>query len=231
MTSAAQRKRVRQRYQMAHCVAAALCPERTTFAMPPTVGQYWSRLQRLQQLLTRARQANLQGAVQRLERYINLTAQHLRSDLYRLTDTLTAGQQQRIDVKDVYEELTALDGDFEDVEFKPRVGVISVTTEPIELEDHYLGAFEIRLPLRYMKQTRPYQIIAVDPNPAGTCDSTTHPHVQGENLCEGEGSGGDRPVACERASARLLPGRSSDPADLQPALRLRPAGRLGRGAV
>ena len=34
----------------------------------------------------------------------------------------------------------------------------------------------------------PYRVIALEPNPAATDSSITHPHVNAEKLCEGEGS-------------------------------------------
>ena len=41
------------------------------------------------------------------------------------------------------------------------------------------GKFAVRM--------SPTAIVALNPNPAATDDSVTHPHVRGERLCEGEG--------------------------------------------
>ena len=103
--------------------------------------------------------------------------------------------------KDVVKDLIALDSDFADLELAFAEQTISVTTDPIELEETYLGSFTIVLEIRYLGQTRPYRVVAVDPNPACSCDSTTHPHVQNEELCEGEGQ---KPIENALKSGRLF---------------------------
>lgn len=103
--------------------------------------------------------------------------------------------------KDVFEDLIALDSDSADLVLNFVEPTISVTTEPIELDETYLGSFTIVLELRYLGQTRPYRVVADDPNPACSCDSTTHPHVQNEELCEGEGQ---KPIENALNDGRLL---------------------------
>jgi hypothetical protein len=36
-------------------------------------------------------------------------------------------------------------------------------------------------------ETQPYRVVALDPKPSAKRDDVTHPHVQDEQLCEGEG--------------------------------------------
>jgi len=88
-------------------------------------------------------------------------------------------------------ELGQLQDEFGDIEFKKAENFLSVITEPITLEGIALGPFKILLELNKMDQLysgSPYRVIALDPNPAATDSSITHPHVNAEKLCEGEGA-------------------------------------------
>jgi len=89
------------------------------------------------------------------------------------------------------DELDGLQKEFGDIEFEASNNTISVVTEPITLEDIYLGPFKIQLEINKLNQlynSSPYLVIALEPNPAATDDTVTHPHVSGEKLCEGDGS-------------------------------------------
>jgi len=88
-------------------------------------------------------------------------------------------------------ELDALEGEFGDIEFDASKNTISVITEPITLKDVYLGPFKIQMEINkldHLYYNSPYYVIALEPNPAATNKSVTHPHVSDERLCEGEGS-------------------------------------------
>ena len=74
-----------------------------------------------------------------------------------------------------------------DVECDTRLREIRVTTEPIVLEGIYLGPFQIYLDVGRLGHSSPYRVVALDPQPAACNESVTHPHVQDETLCEGEG--------------------------------------------
>jgi hypothetical protein len=92
-------------------------------------------------------------------------------------------------VGDILAELRQLQDEFEQVRFDLVGQTLSAVTDPIELEDIYLGPFEIVLDLRRLGESRHdgvYHIVAIDPHPAGSNDSVTHPHVSGEHLCEGD---------------------------------------------
>lgn len=87
-------------------------------------------------------------------------------------------------------ELDALEQEFGNVELDTSENTISVITDPITLEDVYLGPFKIQLELNKLSelyQNTPYHVIALEPNPAATDDNVTHPHVSNETLCEGDG--------------------------------------------
>jgi hypothetical protein len=90
-------------------------------------------------------------------------------------------------LREIYDDLAALHEEFEDVDVDFGAGTISVTTEPITLDGVFLGPFRIRLDWRNLTEHSPYRVIALEPHPAGTNDGVTHPHVQDERLCEGDG--------------------------------------------
>lgn len=90
-------------------------------------------------------------------------------------------------IREIYDDLAALSGEFHDVSIDFDTGTISVTTEPVTLGDVHLGPFEIRLAWRELGERASYRVIALEPNPAAANDAVTHPHVQDERLCEGDG--------------------------------------------
>ncbi|MBA4017585.1 MAG: hypothetical protein C0483_10470 [Pirellula sp.] len=85
------------------------------------------------------------------------------------------------------DDLTALETEFNEVEVDLRKKQLSVTTDSIELEGVSLGQFVIRLNWSHLGENRPYEVEAVEPNPAAGDSSVTHPHVHGNALCEGDG--------------------------------------------
>jgi hypothetical protein len=90
-------------------------------------------------------------------------------------------------VREIFKDLIALSDEFEGVSVDGANQTLSVTTEPIVLEEIDLGPFEIRLHWNRIGERRPYEVVALKPNPAGESSETTHPHVKGEQLCEGDG--------------------------------------------
>jgi hypothetical protein len=102
-------------------------------------------------------------------------------------------------------ELDALEQEFGNTEFDTSDNTIYVITDSITLEDIYLGPFKIQLELNKLSelyQNVPYHVIALEPNPAATDDNVTHPHVNNEILCEGDG--------CVAIRAALEEGRICD---------------------
>jgi len=90
-------------------------------------------------------------------------------------------------VREIFKDLIALSDEFEGVRVDGANQTLSITTEPIVLEEIDLGAFEIRLHWDRIGERRPYEVVALEPNSAGESSETTHPHVKGEQLCEGDG--------------------------------------------
>src|SRR5205823_2635947 len=90
--------------------------------------------------------------------------------------------------REIAADLMALDGEFSEVCLDLAEPSVSVLTDPIELEGVALGCFRIVLGWKNLGQTRPYEVIAEQPSPAAEHEEVTHPHLQGGQLCEGEGA-------------------------------------------
>ena len=87
-------------------------------------------------------------------------------------------------------ELRQAEKEFGQLSYDRKEQFLAVATEPIELEGVSLGDFEIRL-LLSDRCSRPspdelYRVVALDPHPAGSDETVTHPHVRDEQLCAGD---------------------------------------------
>ncbi len=101
---------------------------------------------------------------------------------------------------DVLADLAALAAEFSSVTLE--AGELVVGTEPIELENFWLGPFELRFDLaRRTEGEGALRVVALEPSPARLGDDVTHPHVSGERLCAGDGR---LPLAKALAEGRLL---------------------------
>ena len=93
-------------------------------------------------------------------------------------------------VKDIVAELQQADQEFDQLRYIEESDLLAITVGPIELEDIFLGEFEIQLHLPSLSEVRRphaiYRIVALDPHPPACNDSVTHPHVSDEHLCEGD---------------------------------------------
>ncbi len=177
-------------------------PAQSTVAWPSAA---WQRCELLSRRLRRASERGWHLTAARLQR-------ELRELLRRLAAEFTAIERQiephlhdrpTASVRDIHADLKALQQEFDEVSVDRRQGTISVTTEPIELEGVYLGAFEIRLELNTPtpNHAHTYRVVAADPHPAAANESVTHPHVQDETVCEGDGRG---PIAQALTQGRLF---------------------------
>jgi hypothetical protein len=131
------------------------------------------------------------------------TAEHLRRQLEGLINEVRrAGPSPLPSLREIYEELAGLENEFEQVQLDLRRRVISVVTEPIELESVHLGRFEIALEYqRLLEGTAAYEVSSVDETSASADDSVCHPHVRDGCLCEGEAHG---PIRAALGSGRML---------------------------
>ena len=90
---------------------------------------------------------------------------------------------------DLPPDLRALGRRFGKVEIDFKTHELAVTTETIELEGVFLGCVpdQAQSGTDIGRITQPYRVVALDPHPSARRDDVTHPHVQDERLCEGEG--------------------------------------------
>ena len=169
--------------------------ERLVAEEPPSLYalpfQAWWRCDRLLRLRQRAQCSGWESATLRLERELKSGLAQLIQQLTSLHGVVSSDspQQQVSSVRDLYAELLALEEEFGELQLDLREQSISVCTGPIELEGVYLGPFEIRLNYANLNMYNgaPYRVIAKDPHPAFTNDCVTHPHVQSDVVCEGDG--------------------------------------------
>jgi hypothetical protein len=147
------------------------------------------QLQRLRCLLEKCARFNWHDASRKLSGRIETLTEdlpHTITDLDRLTKlSKTVLPTPRT----IYEDLRQAEQDFNSVEYDRSENTLSAFTEPIELEGLFLGEFEIKLRLDQlgeMPDGRIVRIVALDPHPASSNESVTHPHVSDECLCTGD---------------------------------------------
>jgi hypothetical protein len=149
----------------------------------------WARSQALLRQRDKARQRGWLRAAATMAQELLYEAGYLRSQL----DHVIAVLDKQADLHpfpsqaEIYQEILGLTHEFHKVRLDLKQGHLSAITERLVLADTDLGPFEIRLELKRLGESPCYSIRALDPNPAGTDESVTHPHVQDGHLCEGEG--------------------------------------------
>ena len=107
-------------------------------------------------------------------------------------------------IRDILADLRQTEDEFGAFKVVEADQLLVVTTEPIELEGQYLGEFEIQLRVGSLSELRRrssvYQVVALDPHPAVSNESVTHPHVSDERLCEGDAGAA---IAASLANGRI----------------------------
>lgn len=98
-------------------------------------------------------------------------------------------------------DLAALEDEFERVQIDLGEKTVTVQTEPIVLEEVWLGPFDICLYWERIGVRRAYEVIAKDPQPPSANDEVTHPHVLNNQLCEGEAT---HPIQASLAGGRIF---------------------------
>jgi hypothetical protein len=94
-------------------------------------------------------------------------------------------------LRDLVGEIQQLQQEFDSYDYNRKSRTLSVTTDPITLEEIELGRFRIDLHLAALASLGSrdvYDIEALEPNPAATDSGITHPHVSHGRLCEGDAS-------------------------------------------
>jgi hypothetical protein len=148
-------------------------------------------------LARQVRRAELRGwtlAASVLRQDLGCSLRSLVTELTALAEEMprTPRPERLAATGDIYRDLVALVDAFREFDYDVRGRWLAVTTEPVTLEDTYLGPFEIRLEWGRPGADFPYRVIATEPHPAQSRDTVTHPHVMDERLCEGEARGAIR---------------------------------------
>jgi hypothetical protein len=130
---------------------------------------------------------NLAAAVlsDRLDRAIEYCLERLQEISRQLSTAGRISPPQT--TREIFRDLVALADEFEGVTIDASNQTLSVKTQPIVLDEIDLGPFEIRLHWDRIGDRRSYEVVALESNPAGESRETVHPHVRGDQLCEGEG--------------------------------------------
>ena len=162
----------------------------------------WSALEKLARQIERCRTHGFERAGRSLETAWQVRLEEFYATLGAQVDRRRPARPRVPGLREIYDDLAALREEFEDVDIDFGAGTISVTTDPITLSGVALGPFQIRLEWRNLAERSPYRVIALEPRPADTNDAVTHPHVQDERLCEGDGR--------EAIKAALSQGRIGD---------------------
>ncbi|WP_437193250.1 hypothetical protein [Planctomicrobium sp. SH527] len=152
---------------------------------PPT--EHWQRLATLWRQLQLCERRSLPATQERLQEHYLQTLEFLGSRCRALVAlSQTSRRSPPPPLRSLYEELLALEQEFPEVRYDLAEKTVSIITEPVILEGIELGPFEIRLDWTQLPLTPPYEVLALEPHPAGDSPGTTHPHVHDRILCEGE---------------------------------------------
>jgi hypothetical protein len=189
--------------QWASAIHAELAAATTSTRLVDLPTESWRRSERLVRQVRRAELHGWHLAADELRRQLRYALSSVQSHLAELLTELgpTLVRSCRTTFKDVYEDLVALEREFDTVTFCRQSHLLCVTTEPITLEGVHLGSFEIRLHWQRLSARSKYHVVALEPHPAASRESVTHPHVLDEALCEGEGH---RAIRQALAEGRLL---------------------------
>ncbi len=151
----------------------------------------WQRCAELVRQIRRAQLRSWRLAAKTLLNDLRCTIPSLLLEVTAMQEKLptTVATNRLATANDIYQDLVALDNEFDELNYDKRVRHLSVTTEPIVLEGVYLGPFEIRLQWAQpvSGEAPAYRVIARDPHPAESRENVAHPHVMDEVLCEGDG--------------------------------------------
>jgi hypothetical protein len=130
------------------------------------------------------------GSAEKIRTRVNRNVSDFSYQLQRFKELINADETKLPKLSDVFAELSQIDQELGEYQFDLKERTISVITEPITLDDISFGPFEIKLfidQINKLYSESPYRVIAIEPNPAATDESVTHPHVSSERLCEGDG--------------------------------------------
>ncbi|MCA9177986.1 MAG: hypothetical protein KDB14_26160 [Planctomycetales bacterium] len=186
-------------------MASAIAEQLTQDSLPrPCLASLTSALDQSRSLagkLDRAARLGWMLAAARLRRKLSDSMARLRSEMESLECWLTSGRPRQADMRAIFDDLKALQLEFEPPAFDRKARTLSVTTDRIELQGIDLGPFRICLDWSQLADDPSYRVIALEPRPAASRDDVTHPHVQDEEVCEGAAR---QSIAAALEQGRLL---------------------------
>ena len=163
----------------------------------------WDRLRttfwRLRKVESRGWRAAAADVLQDVDHQARQLVQHL--DAFRALLPVAPKASRIAPPGQIAADLAALEDEFEGIQIDLKARTLTVRTEPIELEDLWLGPFDIRLSWERIGVRRAYEVIAKDPQRPSRDEEVTHPHVRNNQLCEGEAS---VPIKNSLATGRIL---------------------------
>jgi hypothetical protein len=177
----------KQLLRLATAIHAAISTQRQHLDYVDLPDQTWERAKQLTRQLRHAQVRGWNAAYRRRQQELQTHLERLRYELADRERKLVPPATITASLRDLLLDLSALHQEFDEVEWDFSAGTLCVTTDPITLNDQYLGSFAIELEWRRLQAACPYRVIARDPHPATRDSSVTHPHVQDAVLCEGEG--------------------------------------------
>ena len=162
----------------------------------------WNYIQQLRWQIAAARQHGWHGAAKRRTEDLASAIDYCRLDLEDALCRLRPRTTKPLvsSASDIYRDILALENEFKEVEIDLHKHELSVTTDRIVLEGIDLGPFKMCLDWHRLGMPSAYRVVAVDSRPAAIRQNVTHPHVQDEQLCEGDGMAA---IAAALAECRL----------------------------
>jgi hypothetical protein len=156
------------------------------------VGRLGGHLDRIRQLRARLLicvERNWTAAARDTQRELEYALSDIERGMTQCDQLLRRRETAPIAPRLIFDELRQLHDEFDEIKFDGAHSTLCATTEPIALEGVALGRFEIRLELRTCADADPVsflRIVALEPNPASSDSTVTHPHVRDERICLGE---------------------------------------------
>lgn len=159
----------------------------------------WAAAVRLRRQIVRAKDRGWHRAAGRLMGDLGGTLRRCQMELETVLHTIEPATSSLCipSPSDIYQDIGALRTEFAEVEIDLQEHELCVTTDAIVLEGIDLGRFQIHLDWHRLGSPPAYRVMALDPNPAAANEEVTHPHVQGEILCEGDGRAAIRAVLAQ----------------------------------
>jgi len=163
----------------------------------------WNQCEAILRRIRLAHHRGWRGAAAAVTEELSIPIAQCTESLKEIFQRLTSERSSRAitTVRDIYADLVALAGEFDDVSIGLTETLVAVTMAPVVLEGVQLGRFQVRLYWGRIGTANPYYVVALAPNPARSSEETTHPHVINDRLCERDGK---VPIARALREGRLV---------------------------